>query len=241
MEALFTSRLSWVQWLLIAGGLLALYFLIQLLYRLTRRTTILGGAQARIKELFFALQLLFEPMALIVLSISFVFIHPLFCGSFVLLLFLVGFNQFRNYLGGKLVQLNHMLEAGRRLRFQNLNGIISDMGLLGLYMQTREGRHFVSYAQLLTQGYTIVSGTEIGGYYQLKIQNPEKETLIQNSDDLMDILTSLPYLDWNFKPEISEEDPGWYKVKLLVREELHLRELLSLIEERGLLSSLIRA
>ena len=123
---------------------------------------------------------------------------------------------------------------------QNLNGIISDMGLLGLYMQTREGRHFVSYAQLLTQGYTIVSGTEVGGFYQLRIENPEKENLINNSIELMDMLTTLPYLDWNFKPEISEES-GKYKVKLLVREELHLKELITLIQERGLQSSLLRA
>ncbi len=240
MEALLSPQIKLIQWLFIAGGLLALYFLIQLLYRLIRRTTILGRAQARVKELFFAIQLLYEPIALIILSISFVFVHPLFCGSFVLLFFLVGFNQFRNYLGGKLVQLNHMLEAGRRLRFQNLNGIISDMGLLGLYMQTREGRHFVSYAQLLTQGYTIVSGTEVGGFYQLRIENPEKENLINNSIELMDMLTTLPYLDWNFKPEISEES-GKYKVKLLVREELHLKELITLIQERGLQSSLLRA
>lgn len=238
MEALFISRLSWVQWLFIAAGLLALYFLIKLVYRLIRRTTILGGAQAQIKELFFAIQLLYEPIAVIILFISLVFIHPLFCGSFVLLLFLVGFNQFRNYLGGKLVQLNHMLEAGRRLRFQKLTGIISDMGLLGLYMQTREGRHFVSYAQLLTQGYTIVSGTEVGGYYQLRIENPEKETLVNNSIELMDLLTTFPYLDWSFKPEISEES-GRYKVKLLVKEELHLRELINLIQERGLRSTLL--
>ncbi|MEL6843615.1 MAG: hypothetical protein AAFP02_10400, partial [Bacteroidota bacterium] len=130
-----TSQLSWSRWLLLLIGLVALYFLIQLLYRFVRRTTLFGRFQGEVREVVYAIQLLYEPVAIITLLISFAFIYPLFCGTFVLLSLLVGFNQFRNYLGGKLVQLNHMLTSGRRLRFQNLNGIISETGLLGLYMQ----------------------------------------------------------------------------------------------------------
>ncbi|MEL6589331.1 MAG: hypothetical protein AAFQ68_04595 [Bacteroidota bacterium] len=233
-----TSQLSWSRWLLLLIGLVALYFLIQLLYRFVRRTTLFGRFQGEVREVVYAIQLLYEPVAIITLLISFAFIYPLFCGTFVLLSLLVGFNQFRNYLGGKLVQLNHMLTSGRRLRFQNLNGIISETGLLGLYMQTREGRHFVSYAQLLQQGYTIVSGTEVGGYYQLGIEQQAEDKIFQDRAELMDILSTVPYVDWSFKPEITQE-ANRCKVKLLVREEQHLRELIPAIKERGLNVSIL--
>ncbi len=52
---------------------------------------------------------------------------------------------------------------------------------------------------------------------------------------LMDLLATAPYLDRNYKPEIlkSNEVPNQLNAKIMVKEESHLYELISLINEWG--------
>ena len=117
-----------------------------------------------------------------------------------------------------------------------MQGVISKINLLGLYFKTNKGLHLISYYQLYTEGYTIISGQEIGGFYQLKIvpSEPGNKTNIQV---LMDLFATAPYIDHNHTTEIlsSTETEGQFNAKVLVREEHHLSELISLIQEWGFL------
>lgn len=218
---------------LIGGGLVALYFLVRFLKRLLERAAFLGTFQAPLKRGVFLVDLLFEPIVLFILSIALVLYSPEFFGLMFLAVFILGFTQFRNYFSGILVQVRQTLRPGQRIQHVGLLGIISDMERLGLFLQTTEGKHFVNYSRLLSEGYTLISGQEMSGYFQLQVDvssatHPEPQYL-------RDLLLMAPYLDSHFKPELVavEGTPHLYRVKVLLRDENHLKELEALIQEQG--------
>ena len=81
----------------------------------------------------------------------------------------------------------------------------------------------------------ILSGEEIGGYYQLKIMPNEVNDRINYKIKLIDLFASVPYLDRKHTPEIlvSNDVPNQINAKIMVKEERHLYELISLIKEWG--------
>ncbi|MEO0776464.1 MAG: hypothetical protein AAF146_07860, partial [Bacteroidota bacterium] len=104
---------------------------------------------------------------------------------------------------------------------------------LGLHLRSNKGKHFINYSQLFAEGYLLLSGEEIGGFYQINIQPREPEAKVDYARRLADLLTSTPYLDWNHTPEFRSLTEGTYsyQVRISVREEGHLRDLITLIEE----------
>lgn len=226
-------HLTGTETLLIIGGMIGLYFLIQFAESLVNRAAVLGRLQEPLQKGVSLLSLLFEPIVIITLSAVLVLFSPAFFGMILLVIFLLSFYQLRNYLSGLMLQLRDTLQPGQRLEFQTRKGTISDMGRLGLFLQTTEGKHFVNYTALLGEGYTLVSGQEMSGYYQLAVDTQASEQTEPTA--LLDLLMMAPYLDSQFRPELnrSEEQPGHYKVKVLLKDEIYLQELVALVQEHG--------
>ena len=162
-------------------------------------------------------------------------INPVFHGLLLALLIFAGFSPIRNYVTGQIVQSNPNIVVGKRIKVEKLKGMISGIGRLNLQLQTREGLHYINYTKLLSEGYTLISGDEVGGLYQLEIRPLQTDTKIDQIEHLMDQLATAPYLDWNHKPELrrSTKEPDQINARLLVREESHLHELAALIGEWG--------
>jgi len=72
-------------------------------------------------------------------------------------------------------------------------------------------------------------------YYHLRITPEDDEEPKAILSDVTHILISSPYLDGDHKPEISRSitNPGEINTKLLVKEESHLHDLISLLGEHG--------
>ena len=84
----------------------------------------------------------------------------------------------------------------------------------------------------MAEGFTQSSGEEVGGFYKLKVSSKEdnkKNDLLK----LKDLMVTTPYLDWNYQPTFTETDKNAYQVRLMVREEGHLQDLVRLVEEWG--------
>ena len=235
MDALLNRQFSWANFLIVALGLIALYFMLQFIYTRMKKANFLGKYQNPIKKIVYYILVIYEPLVILILTGAFVLIDPVYHGLLVAFLIIIGFEHIRNYMNGRIVQFDNAVALGNRLKARDLQGIISQIGRLGLKLRTNKGLHFINYSQLLSEGFLLLAGEEIGGFYQLKIKpnqpNEKTDYIIQ----LSDLLTTSPYLDWNHKPELtaSTNEPDQINVRVSVKEESHLYDLMLLIREWG--------
>ncbi|MEM9931525.1 MAG: hypothetical protein AAF840_17095, partial [Bacteroidota bacterium] len=207
------------------------YLLLSYLHGRLEKSTILGRYKRRTNELLSAFLLLFEPLTVLTLTMIFLFINPVTHGILLLVIVLAAYTRIRDYVSGRIILTSSLLAEGKRMKTAKSTGVISRIGRMGVHLQTGEGLHFVNYTQLLTDGYSLATGKEIGGYYQLHIQPPAGEDrpllFLENK------FISTPYLDRAVKPELifKEGSPREIKARIAVREDHHLRELLQLMAE----------
>lgn len=236
MEQWMTSYYSWTDFFAAAVVLWALYFVLKFLQQRLVKGQLLGGAlQAKSEKWLHGIILLYEPFVILILILIFVFIQPVLHSFLLLLLLLAGFARLKDYLSGRLILFNPLVGKGKRLKVGKTEGVVAKISGIGLYLQTNEGLHFVNYSQLLTKGYAIVSGKEIGGYYQLVITTPEDNEVQQSIRDLKNRLLTTPYLNKDYEPELTAADEAEDQInaRISVREEKHLNELLLLLKEWG--------
>lgn len=233
MEDLFTKQFNWIDLGIAALFLLLIYFLLQFIQRIISRAGFLRNLRFTIQDGIHQLLLLYEPLVGIILIGIFAFINPMLHGSLLILLVLLGFKQLRNYVSGRVIQINNSLSNGKKVRVGDHQGVISAVGRQGIELQTDEGLHFIPFLHLQEKGYTIISGQEIGGFYQLElVPKEEKEAPSAHQERLMNLLAATPYLDIQFKPELSAKGKT-IQARILLKEENHLNALLPLIEEWG--------
>jgi len=235
MDTNLYTQFSWANFLTIAVVLFALYFFLQFIHQILERFNILGNFQKHLKKWIYHLLLVYEPLVLLILGSVFILVYPLFHGLLIGLLLLVGFPHVKNYMSGRIVQFDNAIGLGKQISTKDLKGMISNVGRLGLKLSTNKGLSFVSYSQLLANGYLLESGEEIGGWYNLKISPTEPKEKVDYGLQLMDLLATTPYLDWTHKPTLltSNNTPHQIDARILIKEESHLYDLITLIEEWG--------
>ena len=186
--------------------------------------------------------ILYEPIALLIFLALFIVINPLFHGLLGALLVIFSISHIRNYVNGKIIRTYRSIRLGRKLNIGHQDGIITDMGRFGLRIRSDEGLHYIPYNTLVGQGFILSSGENIGGYYKLNITLPEELDTKVSQKELTDMLISSPYIDGTYKPEIirSTSTKRTTKVKLLVREESHVYDLMALLEENGYQSEITK-
>jgi len=235
MSEFLQVRFGWTDLLFAAILLFVGYLLLQFISQRLKRKPILGRFTKQVEETFSAILLLYEPISILLLGIILLFINPLPHGILLLLIITAGFSRLRDYFSGRVLLFKPLVKQGKRMKTGKFTGVITQINRLGLYLQTSEGLHFVNYSSLLTEGYSLVTGKEYGGYYQLNITAPDSEKEAHPFRFLEDKFLTTPYLDRSFRPELFPGDSSEHRIKarISVREEKHLRELLTLMEEWG--------
>ncbi|MCO6493418.1 MAG: hypothetical protein J5I98_33670 [Phaeodactylibacter sp.] len=235
MEAITSFRVSWLGLLTLGAALLAFYSVLRLAYQLVRGTSVSSRLLRGARRLLRGALLLFEPLAIMAWSAFFVFINPGLHALLLGVLVLGGYPHIRNYISGRMIRLGHAIAPGKKLRSSDVQGVVSKLGNLGLYLQADDGRHYLSYARLLADGYTLLSGEDVSGVYQLIVQPDGDETPDGFAVKLMDILATSPYLDWNHKPEWIADGglDNQFELRVVLKQEGHLRELRQLLKELG--------
>lgn len=237
MEYFFSNQFTWLSFFVIGAVLLVLYFLLRFLQRMLIITNAESNIGGWVDILMGDLLILFEPVAIILLGSIFIFINPPFHGLLVGLAVFVGYNHIRNYMSGRFVHLDRSVNVGKRLKTKGIEGIISRLGNLGLYLQTDSGPHRINYATLLENGYTLVSGEDMGGFCHLRIKLTDEEKKHTGVQRLFDLLMTTPYVDWNHQPQIlpidSEADS--FEAKFLLKDEKYIYDLRRLMKEWGYL------
>lgn len=226
---------SWPGFFTLVAFQVGLFFLLQLADRLLAGTGNWGRVMGLIRRFIHYTLLIYEPLAIILIASAFVLINPPFHGLMLALVLMLAFGHLRNYISGRLLLLNPLFAPGRRMSNGDTRGIITNIGRQGISLQTQQGVEVVRYAQLVNHGFTVDPGDEIGGYFNLKISLTDKMLAAEPVQHFQDLLSSAPYLDRKHKPEISTHliDDKSFQVKVLLQEENHLYELISLIREWG--------
>ena len=195
----------------------------------------MGAARLPLLEGVDRILLFYEPLVLLILGSVFVLVNPPFHGMVMAILVIGGFTHIKNYISGRIIQLDKTISLGNRMKIENQKGIISKIGRLGLQLKAEKGTQFINYSKLMEDGFMLLSGEEIGGYYNLKITPKAINEKTNYTQQLLDFFATTPYLDWNFKPHLSVTDgeTAAMNAKIMVREDSHLQDLVKVIEERG--------
>lgn len=221
---------------LLYGGLL-------FLRKIINNISFVGRLRSMVRKFLDAFLILFEPIGLLVLVSIFIMIKPAFHGLMIGILGILGFEHIRNYFHGRLMMSNQALRIGRLIKIRNEEGIITELGRLGIEVRSDDGVHYLPYHALVKNGYVLSSGDKIGGYYHLMIEPMTQSANINHFMELSDILTSSPYVDGDHKPEINRSIGSDHKMqaKILVKEEGHVHDLIAVLEENGYQSAITKS
>ncbi len=234
-EQLF-NQVSWGEFLLVALALAAVYFVLFEIQQLTKHSSFSGRYQNQFQELFRKTFVVFELLSIVTLASVFVWIDPWLHGSIILFLIIGSWRYLRSYISGRWIHFDHAIVEGTELKTANLEGIVSTLGRVEIQLQTNTGLHYLSYNRLLDDGYTLVSGDKIGGFYHLVLSPKETNTSVHNHRlHLLDLFATAPYVDWHHKPELFQDEAveNQLDARILIKEESHLHELIALIREWG--------
>lgn len=224
------AAFSWSEFLFVGATLFAVYFILRVVQRFLGIRQLFGRFQRPIKMIVNYFLLVFEPTVILLLSSAFLMINPIYHGLLLGLIMLFAYAHMKNYVNGRVMQFNSSFSVGREIRTETLEGIIDRKDRLGLQIRTAKGVHFVSYSQLIKDSYMLLSGDDISGFYELLIIPNEPNQRYNYELKLTDALSTVPYLDWNHKPEISVGEDYEIKARIVVKDEQHLHDLVKLIQ-----------
>lgn len=226
---------TWWRFFLTALFFFGLYFLLHFINRVLTKYNFLGKFQRNTKIIIKHSLLIFEAVALLILGGAFILINPIYHGILALVILATGFNHVKNYFSGRIVQFDQSIEDGKRLKTLESQGVIFKMGRLGLKLRTQKGVQFVNYTNLISNGYTLLSGEEVGGFYELEIRPKNLENKKDYFTFLEDLFTTAPYLDLRFRPQVENinDETKTFLARVEVKEENHLQDLVKMIRERN--------
>jgi len=234
---------NWTDLIFLTIVLVAIYAILIFTKRVISGISWVGRLRSTIKKIVNTLVILYEPLSILIVISVFVMIKPAFHGLIVGIIGVVGFSHLRNYFHSRLIQTGKALKTGRRIRVLDQVGIITDLGRLGIQIRSDDGLHYIPYHELVSRGFVLSSGDKIGGYYNLQVDPKDEEHIDQDMQRLSNILISSPYVDGDYKPEISRSITldGKINVRLLVKEESHIHDLMSLLEENDFMSVITKS
>lgn len=227
--------LTWTYFFSLALILTILFVILRFLEELFKRFDLLAQPQqSTALQVIHRILLVYELLVVLILGAAFVMISPMLHGLIIGALFLGAFPHIRNYICGRVIQFDRGVQIGNRLKFEDSSGTIAAIQRVGLKLRTGKGLRFINYSKLLTEGYLLLAGDEIGGFYRLQIKPQEIQENINYPNQLLDVLHSTPYLNWQHRPIIKGvEANGQMDTRVVLKEEKHLSDLIQLLEEWG--------
>lgn len=243
LDDFFKIDYNWTDLILItlalAVGYLLLFFLRKIMVSLNLKDKLKNVLRVILDRTL----ILYEPVFILIVISILVMIKPAFHGLIIGLVAVFTYNHIRNYVHGRFIMSDRSLKSGRRIKIGNQEGIITDIGRLGLTLRSDEGLHYLPYHILYSKGYVLSSGEKIGGYYHLYVRPDQTREELPSLEHLKDIIIASPYIDTDHTPEIGQNisSDGGINVKLLVKEEDHIQDLIDMLAEQGFTSTISKS
>ena len=235
--------MTWTNLLWVVVALTVLYVVFVTLRRLIRNFLLTGKVRRVVNKALDRFLILYEPISIVIFFSVFILIRPVLHGIILFFLIIFALKYVTNYFYGRLVMAEGLLKEGLRVEFEGRQGIITKMGRFGTEVRSDNGLHYLPYNKLVTNGYLLAAGKEVGGYFHISVQLPEDKEERLSFRLLSDLLISSPYIDVDHKPEISRSMSGdrSIAVKLLVKAEDHIHDLIAYLEENGYVSTITKS
>lgn len=225
---------TWVGFFSLILRLGLLFLLMYFAYKGAQRIGAPTSWQLKLRNGLKYVLLVFEPLVFLGLLSYWVLINPFYHGLIIGLLLIINFRHFKNYFSGRILLFNHSFRQGSRLKNQKMSGVVTKIERLGIRLQFDKGVHFISYADLLKEGFSLLDQKEKGGFFKLLI-NPLPDAPEMNTQQLVLALNESPYINWNYKPDIqaidNSESSQW-TAYITLHQERHLNDVVQLLEEK---------
>ena len=225
---------TWVGFISLILRLGLLFLILYFAYKGAQRIGAPTSWQTRLRDILKYVLLIFEPLVFLGLLSYWVLINPFYHGFIVGLLLLINFRHFKNYFSGRILLFNHSFRLGSRLKNQKMSGIVTKIERLGIRLEFDKGVHFISYTDLLKEGYSLLDQKEKGGFFKLRI-NTLADTPPMTIRELTLVLNESPYINWNYKPDIKtveNSEQGQWTAYITLHQERHLNDVIQLLEEK---------
>ena len=226
------SQITWMRWIFVSVIVLLVYLLVRVLHDASEKMSLLGGWKKLIYDMMHSAYVLSGSVGILIVLITFIMIQPFVHGLLVFVIIVLGFTLLKNYFLGKMMQLKNDCYTGQKIKFNDTEGFIKEIGRTSITLQTAEGARHVSYVQMFNEGFTQLQSSEIGGLQSIYIN--VGDTAKNTIQDIKDRLWESPYLDWAFEPEVTITNiKNQFEVKVLLSERNHLDDFTNLISEWG--------
>lgn len=228
----FLSTTSWVL-------LLEVILILGLVYLGLRSFSLLvevtGKGQVRSPRAIRVLRrvwVVYEIVAVCVVTVLFVTIDLFIHGLIVLLLGVLLWRQLGDFFAGRFHQLQTDIQTGQRIASGGREATVQRVGALGVVLQFPGGTRYVPYGQLYREGVTRISGAHTRNFLDLNLTARDAT----HAGALSGRLLACPYLDWGHHPEVHHQagsEPAEVRLRVLLLDEDYVQGFTALLVEWG--------
>ena len=154
---------------------------------------------------------------------------PLFISILLAFLLLLFRPYVENYFLGTFFRLNAKIDQKTHIHTAEVEGLISDFALNGLWLQSGSGYHFITYKKLIEQGYSLANSQRMAAQFVLLIPLPDTAR-DQYIGLVNDLLITSPLIDVKqginivIRQDIAEINIG-------LRNKEHFQDLIAYLNE----------
>lgn len=239
MERLLEPHFSWLFFSIFALIVGLIYMLLRILYQKIQFSTLNRNLERVLFGLLERTFIIYEPVAIVLLTSVWVLVDPVWHGILTLFLIIITFPHIRNYMTGRIIWISNDIKIGKTILLGKEQGTVSKLAALGIYIMMDNGRRYFTYSQFAEQGYTIVSGSDLGEYCMVSIQLDKNKNPKQQKKWLLHMLMVAPYIDTSYYPNLIESEENQVKFKLLLGNGNYHQHLIGLIEDWGYTCKLV--
>ncbi len=236
MKEIITNSVSWFTFISISLLLIIVLQVATYGVRYLHNLMIFGRIRIPVSDFAKRGLVILEPVIYLCILGLFVSIHPVSHGIGVLACSAITFLQIRDYLSGRIILYTSTIMNDKKIITGNYKGSVVKIGRLGMHISTPEGVLYLNHYRIISEGYTLSAGEELGEYCQLALSS--KSTDIKTQDvirKLNELLVTLPFVNWKYKPKISgnSQIPGDIDIKMLLHEKVATDEVIRFFAEAG--------
>lgn len=231
-DGLVSGGASWLKFGILLAFLALIFLAIQLIIFILENLSRQSSVSSRIiAALNFILEHV-EPVIILIVLAYFLSINLVFHSLLLIVLVIGGYRQIRDYITGKALRYGGSLRIGNRLTIGDLSGEVGAMNRFGFQLKENEIVHYIHYAKLYDQGFSVQAQDAFRGFYALEIAKP---TGGMDLSDLTSLIFNSPFTDNHSEIKPIDYTPEANKVRMSIhlRNETHLDDLKAYLEQKG--------
>lgn len=236
MEEIIQNQVSWITFLSISILLIIVQQIAVFGVRYLNNLMLFGRIQIPVADFAKKGLVILEPIIYIFIIGLFISIHPLINGLGILLFSAITFLQIRDYLSGRIILYTSTIMNDKKISVGKFSGSVIKVGRMGMHISTPEGILYLNHYRIISEGFTLSAGEELGEYCQILLTSKTKETKTQETiRKLNEMIVTLPFINWKYKPKISASNPetGEIEIKMLLHEKVATDEVFRFFVESG--------